>query len=129
MSPQVSTIMLAVRDLDRAKQFYVDGMDAKVKQAFPGYVMMSLGEGTSTLALHEWDAEAQEAGVSPEGSGFRGVTFHFITDTRESVDEVIAKAEAAGATVTKKPEAAPWGGYYGYFADTEGYLWKAATSS
>lgn len=128
MSPQVTTIMLAVRDLERAKKFYTEGLDAAIKHDFPGYALLSLGEGTSTLALHDWDADAQDAGVSPEGSGFRGVSFHFITEARETVDEVIGKAEAAGGTVIRKPEAVPWG-YFGYFADPEGYLWKVATSS
>jgi hypothetical protein len=41
------------------------------------------------LALYEWEAAAQDAGVSPEGSGFRGMSFHFITDSRETVDVVL----------------------------------------
>jgi uncharacterized protein len=41
------------------------------------------------------------------------------------VDEVIAKAVAAGGSVVRKPEGAQWGGYFGY---PEGYLWKVATS-
>lgn len=60
----------------------------------------------TTLALDPREGAAQDAGVSPEGSGFRGVSFHYIV--------------AAGAT---------WGGYFGYFADPDGYLWKVATAS
>lgn len=128
MSPKVSTIMLGVRDMARAKKFYVEGMGAAIQQDYPGFVLLNLGEGSSSLALYEWDAAAQDAGVSPEGSGFRGVSFHFITDSSEAVDDVIAKAETSGGTVVRKPEKAPWGGYFGYFADPDGYLWKAATS-
>ena len=128
MSPKVSTIMLGVRDMARAKKFYVEGMGTAIQQDYPGFVLLNLGEGSSSLALYEWDAAAQDAGVSPEGSGFRGVSFHFITDSSEAVDDVIAKAEAAGGNVVRKPEAAQWGGYFGYFADPDGYLWKAATS-
>jgi catechol 2,3-dioxygenase-like lactoylglutathione lyase family enzyme len=128
MSPKVSTIMLGVRDLAGAKRFYAEGLGAEVEQDFPNFVALSLGAGSSALALYEWDAAAEDAGVPSEGSGFRGVSFHHITDTREEVDEVIAKAEVAGASVVRKPEAAPWGGYSGYFADLDGYLWKVATS-
>jgi len=128
MSPKVSAIMLGVRDLARAKRFYAEGLGAAITQDYPGFVSLTLGEGSSSLALYEWDAAAQDAGVSPEGSGFRGVSFHFITDSRAAVDEVIAKAVAAGATVVRNAEGAQWGGYSGYFADPDGYLWKVATA-
>lgn len=129
MAPQVSTIMLGVRDVAQAKKFYVEGMGAAIKQDYPGFVLLDLGAGPSSLALYEWDAAAQEAGVSPEGSGFRGVSFHFITGSREVVDETFANAIAAGGNLVRTPEEAQWGGYFGYFADPDGYLWKVATSS
>ncbi len=129
MSPKISVIMLGVRDVARAKKFYVDGLGAAVEQDYPGFVSLSLAEGSLSLALYGWEAAAQDAGVSPEGSGFRGVSFHFIADSREAVDEVIARAIAAGGSVVRKPEGAQWGGYFGYFADPDGYLWKVATSA
>ena len=81
------------------------------------------------LSLYEWNAAAQDAGVSPKGSGFRGASFHFIVDSSDAVDEVIGKAVSAGGQVVKKAEASQWGGYFGYFSDLDGYLWKVATSS
>ena len=38
----------------------------------------NLGEGSSSLALYEREAAAQDAGVSSEGSGFRGVSFRYV---------------------------------------------------
>ena len=89
----------------------------------------SLGEGSSSLALYEWGAAAQDAGVSPEGSGFRGVSFHFIVDSSNAVDEVMRNAVAAGGAVVKAAAGAQWGGYFGYFSDPDGHLWKVATSA
>jgi uncharacterized protein len=129
MSLQVSAIMLGVKDVDRAKRFYAEGLGCEIDQDFPGFVRCSLGAGSSDLALYEWETAAQDAGVSAEGSGFRGVSFHFITDSRDTVDEVMQTAEAAGATVVKEPAAAQWGGYFGYFSDPDGYLWKVATDA
>lgn len=126
---QVSAIMLGVRDVARAKKFYAEGLGCEVDQDFPGFVRCGLGEGSSSLALYEWEASAQEAGVSPEGSGFRGSSFHFITDSRDAVDEVMRTAAAAGGTVVKEAAAAGWGGYFGYFSDPDGYLWKVATAN
>ena len=129
MSLQVSAIMLGVKDVDRAKRFYAEGLGCEIDQDFPGFVRCSLGEGSSDLALYEWEAAAQDAGVSAEGSGFRGVSFHFITDSRDTVNDVMQAAEAAGGTVVKAAAAAQWGGYFGYFSDPDGYLWKVATDA
>jgi uncharacterized protein len=128
VSLQASVIMLGVKDVERAKKFYVEGLGCEVDQDFPGFVRCSLGEGSSKLALYEWDAAAQDAGVSSEGSGFRGVSFHFITDSRDEVDEVMQTAQAAGGNVVKAAAAVDWG-YFGYFGDPDGYLWKVTTAA
>jgi catechol 2,3-dioxygenase-like lactoylglutathione lyase family enzyme len=120
--------MLGVNDVDRAKKFYAEGLGCEIDQDFPGFVSCSLGDGSSKPALYEWEAAAQDAGVSAEGSGFRDVSFHFITDSRVAVDEVMQTAAAAGGTVAKAAAVAEWGGYFGYFSDPDGYLWKVATA-
>ena len=129
MALQVTAIMLGVRDLDRAKKFYGDGLGCTIDKDYPGFVSLSLGDGSSSLALYEWDAAAQDAGVPPAGSGFRGISFHYIVSSRDTVDQVIADAEAAGGAVVKEAAAAQWGGYYGYFSDPDGHLWKVATDA
>jgi uncharacterized protein len=92
-------------------------------------VKFSLGDESSSLVLYEREAAAQDAGVPAEGSGFRGVSFHYIVRSREAVDEVMGEAVAAGGGVVKEAAAADWGGYSGYFSDPDGYLWKVATAS
>ena len=129
MPLQVTAIMLGVKDLARSKQFYGEGMGCTIDQDYPGFVSFKLGDGSSSLALYEREAAAQDAGVSSEGSGFRGVSFHYIVASREAVDEVMDQAAAAGGSVVKPAAAAQWGGYFGYFSDPDGYLWKVATNS
>lgn len=126
---KASVIMLGVQDVERAKKFYVDGLGCAIDQEFPGFVKCDLGEGSSQLALYAWDAVAADAGVTAAGSGFRGTSYHFLTDSREEVDEVMRAAEAAGGTVVKEAAAADWGGYSGHFSDPDGYLWKVATAA
>ncbi|HVH54028.1 MAG TPA: VOC family protein [Actinomycetota bacterium] len=128
MAVQVSAIMLGVEDLARAKKFYGEGLGCTIDQDYPNFVSLNLGEGSSSLALYEWKAAAQDAGVSPEGSGFRGVSFHYIVPSSEAVDEVIAKAVAAGGGVVREAAASQYG-YFGYFRDPDGYLWKVASGS
>jgi uncharacterized protein len=67
MSPKVSVIMLGVRDVAQAKKFYAEGLGAAIEQDYPGFVKLNLSEGSSSLALYEWDAAAEDTGVSPEG--------------------------------------------------------------
>ncbi|MFL6047682.1 MAG: VOC family protein [Propionibacteriaceae bacterium] len=128
MALHVTTIMLAVEDLARSKAFYAEGLGCKVEQDYPTFVSINLGEESSSLALYPRDAAAQDAGVSAEGSGFRGVSFHYIVSSRKDVDEVLGQARAAGGDLVKEPTSTGWG-YFGYFSDPDGYLWKVAASS
>jgi uncharacterized protein len=129
MPLQVTTIMLGVEDLDRSKRFYGEGLGCAIEQDHPGFVKFSLGDGSSSLALYQREAAAQDAGVPAEGSGFRGVSFHYIVPSRDAVDEVMGNAVTAGGGVVKEAAAAQWGGYSGYFSDPDGHLWKVATSA
>jgi uncharacterized glyoxalase superfamily protein PhnB len=48
------------------------------------------------------------------------------TRRREQVDQVLATAVAAGGRIVKSAADAFWGGYSGYFADPDGFLWEVA---
>jgi uncharacterized protein len=129
MALQMNAVMIAVEDLARSRKFYADGLGCEVGQDYPTFVSLELGEGSSSLALYEREAAAQDAGVSSAGSGFRGVSFHYAVTSTEAVDDVLRDAVAAGGDVVKAAEASPWGGYFGYFADPDGYLWKVVSSA
>jgi catechol 2,3-dioxygenase-like lactoylglutathione lyase family enzyme len=128
MALQVTAIMIGVEDLARSKEFYGKGMGCKIEQDYANFVSLNLGEGSSSLALYPWEAAAEDAGVRSEGSGFRGVSFHYIVPSKEKVEEVMATAVAAGGGIVKQAAATKWG-YFGYFSDPDGYLWKVASGS
>jgi len=127
MALKVTAIMIGVEDLARSKKFYAD-LGCAIDQDYPSFVSFKLGDGSSSLALYEREAAAQDAGVSSEGSGFRGASFHYIVSSKEAVDEVMSNAVAAGGGVVREASAVQWG-YFGYFSDPDGYLWKVATGS
>ncbi len=64
--------------------------------------------------------------MSPRRAGSSGVTLAHNLTTREEVDALLDVAVAAGATLVKPAQDTFWGGYSGYFADPEGYLWEIA---
>jgi catechol 2,3-dioxygenase-like lactoylglutathione lyase family enzyme len=115
-----------VKDLARAKEFYGTRLGWPVRDEDENWVCYSLGDGSSALALYPWDELADDAGVPAEGSGFRGVTLAYIVRSEDRVDALLAEAEAAGGTIVRAARPAGWGGYSGYFADPEGYLWEVA---
>ena len=129
MNPQITAILIGVRDLKRSKQFYFEGLGCPIDKDFPAFVSFNLGDGSSALALYEWDALAGDAGVAKEGSGFRGFSLHYIVSSTKRVDEVLDQATRAGGKLVKPAQNAQWGGYFGYFSDPDGYLWKVASSA
>ena len=129
MPLEVTAIMIGVEDVARSKKFYGEGLGCTIDQDHPNFVSFNLGDGSSSLGLYEWEAAAQDAGVFSKGSGFRGMSFHFIVRSSEAVDEVMSDAVAAGGGVVKEAAASQWGGYFGYFSDPDGYLWKVASTS
>jgi len=129
VKPQVSVITLGVRDLARARQFYVDRLGWPVQQEDDNWVCIILEGGSTAFTLYPWWELAEDARVPADGDGFRGVTLAYNVRSKERVDEVLAEAEAAGAKIVKPAEPTFWGGYGGYFADPEGYLWEVATGA
>ena len=129
MKPHVAVITLGVVDLQRARQFYSEGLGWPIQQEDANWVCFLLEGGSSALALYPWDELAEDADVPAEGTGFRGVTLAHNVRSEERVEEVLGEAERAGGTVVKPAQPTSWGGYGGYFADPEGYLWEVATGA
>ena len=122
-------ITLGVQDLQRARAFYHEGLGWPIDQEDDNWVCFLLGDGGSALALYPWRELAGDAMVAVDGTGFRGVTLAHNVRSEERVLEVLAEAERAGGTIVKPAQSTTWGGYGGYFADPEGYLWEVATGA
>jgi uncharacterized protein len=124
MNPHVGAITLGVSDLERAKRFYRDGLGWPVQVDQGHFVLFRPADGSSALSLYPREVLADDAGVAADGGGFRGVTFSYIVHADERVDAVLAEAERAGGEIVRPAQRARWGGYFGYFADPDGNLWK-----
>ena len=128
MRAHVSSILLGVRDMDQAKQFYVEGLGWKIQSDY-GISVFFASDGASPVGLYSRDGLARQMGTSADGSGFSGLVLTYVVRSEVRVDEVMAEAEKAGATVLKPAGDLPWGGYGGTFADPDGYIWSVGYSA
>ena len=96
MNSHVSAILLGVKDMERSKRFYVDGLGWKVESDYKISVFF-VPHGGSIVGFYGRDGLADMVGASPDGSGFSGVVFNYIVRSEARVDEVMAEAKQAGA--------------------------------
>ncbi len=126
MEPRISFITLGVADLDRATRFYADVLKLPRVPMPDGAGVSFFEMGKTWLSLFPREELAKDAGVPSEGSGFTGFTLAHNLGSIEAVDALFAELIVAGVRVVKHPHRAHWGGYSGYFADSEGFLWEVA---
>ena len=124
MDQRLSVITLGVHDIARSRRFYEDGLGWQRNAGEDDVAFYQAG--SFIVALYEWPKLAHDAGVSPEGTGFRGTSLGYCTRSRDEVDELIARAEQSGGRVILPAHDTFWGGYAGYFADPDEHLWEIA---
>ncbi len=126
MKGKISIITLAVADLDRSVAFYRDGLGLPTYdyEKSKNIAFFNL-EGT-WLSLYPKERFGKDTGIPVGESGSSHFTLAHNVKTKQEVDEVIDLALKAGAKLIKKPKEVFWGGYSGYFADPDGYLWEVA---
>ena len=122
MRQTISFITLGVADLARSRAFYAALGWHESSGSQPSIAFYSAG--TVAFALYERAALADDAGVDPAGCGFSGFTLAHNVGSADEVIATIDAAVAAGAGRARAPEEAPWGGFRGYFADPDGFLWE-----
>ena len=120
MEQRISLLTLGVGDLEKSRAFYERlGWKRSVKDA-KGVVFFQTGG--VVLSLYPREDLAKDAGVAVAGGG-QGFALAHNVRTKDEVDAVLAEA---GATILRPGGEAFWGGYFGFFADPDGYLWEVA---
>jgi uncharacterized protein len=124
MEQRMSLVTLGVANLTRSREFYERlGWRRSMAKA-EGIVFFQAGG--MALALYPRQELAKDANIAADGHGFGGMSISYNTRNREEVDSVLAEAKSAGARLLKPAQEAFWGGYSGYFADPDGFLWEVA---
>ena len=125
MRQKLSIVTLGVEDLKRSLEFYRDGLGWKLSSASQEDIAF-LPMGGVVLGLYPRHLLAEDAQVDAKREGFPGFTLAYNTKSKEEVEEVLNTVEAMGARIVKSAQDVFWGGYHGYFADPDGYLWEVA---
>ena len=126
MEQRMSIVGLGVRDLQVARTFYTEILGWQETE-HPGSANIAFIQLNGiVLSLYAREALAEDATISPEGSGFSGIALAYNTRSKEEVDAVLASIEAKGGNIVKPAQEVFWGGYSGYFSDPDDYLWEVA---
>ncbi|WP_095590818.1 VOC family protein [Actibacterium ureilyticum] len=123
MDQRISLITLGVRDLDCATRFYRDLGWAPVDSPDGVVAFDLIGQ---TLGLFPLDALAQDIGLPVSDLGTGAATLAHNLRDRAGVDDLMRRAETAGADILKPATESFWGGYHGYFRDLDGHIWEIA---
>jgi len=120
---------LVVDNAAEALDFYKKAFDANeaYRAPVPNGEKIMHAEFTvagSTIYICDDFPEFGGKARSPKALGGSPFNLHFFVD---DVDSAVAKAEAAGAEVTMKPEDTFWGDRYGKVRDPYGHEWSFAT--
>lgn len=131
MHPRITLITLGVDDLDRAVNFYRDGLGLQI----PGIVGTEFEHGAVAffdlqpgLRLALWPRAnlAKDSGLPVSPASPTDICLAHNVVSKAEVDAVVAQAAAADARIVKPARDTFWGGYAGYFQDLDGHLWEVA---
>jgi catechol 2,3-dioxygenase-like lactoylglutathione lyase family enzyme len=131
MRPSITVLTIGVDDLEAAVRFYSDGLGLPTEgivgtELEHGAVCFFELEGGLRLALWPRESISHDTGLPLGPASATEFTIGHNVSSRAAVDEVMAQARGAGATVVKAAHDTFWGGYAGYFRDPDGHVWEVA---
>lgn len=123
MQQRISLVTLGVTDVTRSREFYErlgwQGQEVEETVFFQA--------GGAVLVLWGRNKLAEDAGVDDmPPAGFSGIALAHNVRSHSEVDEVLAEAANAGATITQAARETFYGGYAGSFTDPDGHVWEIA---
>lgn len=122
MKQIISFITLGVADLPRSRDFYraLGWQESSASQEGVAFFQA----GSLVFALFPRTELAADANVPATGDGFPRFALAHNVASEAAVLALLDEAVAAGATLVRPADKVFWGGYRGYFADPDGFLWE-----
>ena len=126
MEQHINYITLGVADLAESRRFYRDVFGWQETADSNENIAFFQAGNALLLALFGQAALARDAQIPEQSSGFPRFTLAHNVGSEAEVDALFAGFAAKNANVIKAPQKVFWGGYSGYLADPDGFLWEIA---
>ncbi len=129
MKARVTVITLGVNNLERALEFYRDGLGLKTdgivgKEFEHGAVAFFDLQNGLRLAIWPRESLSHDSGLAVDPPSSTDFSLGHNVSSKAEVDAVMAQALSAGAKMVKPADETFWGGYAGYFQDLDSHLWE-----
>ena len=126
MEQHINYITLGVADLAESRRFYRDVFGWQETAGSNENITFFQAGNALLLALFGQSALAHDAQIPEQSSGFPRFTLAHNVGSEAEVDALFAGFAAKNANIIKAPQKVFWGGYSGYLADPDGFLWEIA---
>ena len=126
MEQHINYITLGVADLAESRRFYRDVFGWQETADSNENIAFFQAGNALLLALFGKAALARDAQIPEQSSGFPRFTLAHNVGSEAEVDALFAGFAAKNANIIKAPQKVFWGGYSGYLADPDGFLWEIA---
>ena len=126
MEQHINYITLGVADLAESRRFYRDVFGWQETAGSHENIAFFQAGNALLLALFGKAALAHDAQIPEQSSGFPRFTLAHNVGSEAEVDALFAGFAAKNANIIKAPQKVFWGGYSGYLADPDGFLWEIA---
>jgi len=126
MEQHINYITLGVADLAESRRFYLEVFGWQETADSNENIAFFQAGNALLLALFGKAALAHDAQIPEQSSGFPRFTLAHNVGSEAEVDALFAGFAAKNANIIKAPQKVFWGGYSGYLADPDGFLWEIA---
>ena len=126
MEQHINYITLGVADLAESRRFYREVFGWQETADSNENIAFFQAGNALLLALFGKAALAHDAQIPEQSSGFPRFTVAHNVGSEAEVDALFAGFAAKNINIIKAPQKVFWGGYSGYLADPDGFLWEIA---
>ena len=126
MEQHINYITLGVADLAESRRFYREVFGWQETADSNENIAFFQAGNALLLALFGKAALAHDAQIPEQSSGFPRFTLAHNVGSEAEVNALFAGFAAKNTNIIKAPQKVFWGGYSGYLADPDGFLWEIA---
>ena len=126
MEQHINYITLGVADLAESRRFYREVFGWQETADSNENIAFFQAGNALLLALFGKATLAHDAQIPEQSSGFPRFTLAHNVGSEAEVDALFTEFAAKNINIIKAPQKVFWGGYSGYLADPDGFLWEIA---